>query len=131
MSKAHPPAGRILIGYFAFFPVGFAFMFLGLIRHTDASIISGALLGMYIGLLCPQIWMHLAAYPNQIYKVEWLFIAIALSPIPLWLYTMFFVQISDNHPVLLMLPVLTLFLAAQLPSPKCPQERVPIWHKRG
>lgn len=104
-------------------------MFLGLHMHTGASMISGSFLGIYVGLLCPLIWAHLAAYPNQIYKGELLSIAVALSPMPLWLYAMFFWHLSDDRALCLALPVTTLYLATLVPSPKNPQERVPVWQR--
>jgi hypothetical protein len=127
--KLPTSAGLILLGYFTLMLTGIAIMLLGLYMHTGASMIAGSLLGMYVGLLFPQFWAHLTAYPTQVYKVEWLFMGIALIPVPIWLYAMFFCQLSDDHAVRLVFPAITLYLATLLPSPKHPQERVPVWQR--
>lgn len=120
----------ILLGYVALMLTGIAFTLLGLYLHTETSMIAGSLLGFYIGLFCPQVWLHLASYPNQIYRSEWLFIAITLSPVPFWLYAMFFLHLSDNHATALILPAATFPLALLLPSSKNQAERVPVWHAK-
>ncbi len=125
--KLPTTAGPILFGYFALMLTGLAIMLLGLHMHTSTSMVAGGLLGIYVGLVCPLFWSHIAAFPYQVYKLEWLFMGITLLPVPLWLYSMFFWQLSDNQAMLLVFPALTLYLATLLPSPKSTQERVPVW----
>jgi hypothetical protein len=128
--KLPTTAAGISIGYMSFFPLAFAFLFFGWYMHTSASMLSGAFLAIYVGFLCSQLWLHITAFPKQIYQVEWLFMGIALAPMPLWLYTLFFASVNDDKAACLVLPALTYFIAMRLPSPKCPQERVPVWQKR-
>ena len=123
-------ASSIIIGYFSLMALGIAFGVLGLSMHTGAAMMSGAMLGFFVGLYCPMVLLHITAYRNQVYRSEWLFIAVTLLPIPVWLCTMFFAHISDDYAQLVILPAATFFVAYLLPSEKHPRERSPIWHTR-
>ena len=133
-SSCHLPPARFFWATVFSGGAGFALMFSGIRVGSPTTVVSGAFLGMYIALLGSILWMHLCAYSGQIYKSEWLFMVIALAPVPFWFTTLFFLpHLCDNSAPLLALPCITLFVAMSLPDKKTSAvliERVAVWNKR-